>query len=200
VALYQLSYRPSTPILGRARTGTVVHVHGVGTLDEAGRLRLLGAAVTGAAFAVVLVVLVVSSWAGSTPAVVLTVGIPSALVGAGAGVVMQQRSWRAEGGYAQSVEVRDWIAANRVPADVPATTWIPLVQAQADREGAGWGKIVLCTLWTAMTWSMRDQHGTVLTLMLVTLWVALGTWSAVWVIPHARRARALLRQGVSTPS
>jgi len=174
-------------------------VNGVGLIDEAGRLRLLGAGVTGAAFAAVLAVLLVTSWTGATTAVLVAVGVPAAAVGAAVAVVLQLRSWRAEGGYRRAVEVRDWIVAGQVPAGVPADRWIPAVQAQADREGGGWGKIVLCTLWAAMTWSMRDQHGPLVTTMLVLFWLLLGLWSAVWVVPRARAARALLRRGVSTP-
>lgn len=173
-------------------------MNGVGTLDEAGRLRLLGAGVTGAAFAVVLVTLVVSSWAGSSTGVVIAIGIPAAVAGIVIAVALQFREWRAEGGYERSVVVRNWIVDGQVPPGVPATEWIPLVQAQAEREAAGWGKIVLSTLWIAMTWSMRDQHGPLITTMLIVLWVGLGLWSAAWVIPRARAAKALLRNGVST--
>jgi hypothetical protein len=173
-------------------------VNGVGTLDEAGRLRLLGAGVTGAAFAVVLATLVISSWAGSSTAVVVSIAIPAAVAGIAIAVVLQLREWRAEGGYARSVVVRNWIVDGQVPAGVPATEWIPLVQAQAEREAAGWGKIVLSTLWIAMTWSMRDQHGALITTMLIALWIGLGLWSAAWVIPRARAAKALLRNGVAT--
>ena len=172
---------------------------GVGVLDEAARLRLLGSGAAGAAFAVVLAVLVSSSWAATTTGTVVAAGIPAGAVGAAVAVVLQLRSWRAEGGYRRSVEVRDWIVDGQVPPDVPAEQWIPLMQAQADREGAGWGKIVLCTLWIGMTWSMRDEHGAVITTMLIGLWTALGLWSAAWVIPRARAARALLRRGVATP-
>lgn len=173
-------------------------MNGVGVLDEGGRLRLLGAGATGAAFAVVLVTLIVSSWATPTTTLVLSVGIPSAVVGVVVAVVLQLRSWRAEGGYERSVEVREWVLEGQVPVHVPADVWIPLVQAQAEREGAGWGKIVLSTLWTGMTWSMRDQHGPVITTMLILLWVGLGLWSALWVIPRARAAKRLVRRGVST--
>ena len=173
-------------------------MNGVGPLDEAGRLRLLGAGATGAAFAVVLATLVISSWTGSSTAVVVSIAIPAALAGIAIAVVLQFREWRAEGGYARSVVVRNWIVDGQVPAGVPATEWIPLVQAQADREGAGWGKVVLGVLWIAMTWSMRDQHGTLITTMLIVLWSAMALWAAVWVIPRARAARALLRRGVST--
>ncbi|MBO9040428.1 hypothetical protein [Curtobacterium flaccumfaciens] len=171
---------------------------GVGVLDEAGRLRLLGAGVTGAAFAVVLVILVLSSWTEATTTVLVSVGIPTAAAGAAIAVVLQRRAWRAEGGYERSIVVREWIAEGQAPAGVPADQWIPLVQAQADREGAGWGKVVLGVLWIAMTWSMRDQHGTLITTMLILLWSAMALWAAVWVIPRARAARALLRRGVST--
>lgn len=173
-------------------------MNGVGVLDEAGRLRLLGAGVTGAAFAVVLVTLVVSSWLQATTGVVLAIGVPAAAAGIVVAVLLQLREWRAAGGYERSVVVRDWIVDGRVPAAVPAVEWVPLVQAQAERESAGWGKIVLSVLWTGMTWSMRDQHGPVITTMLILLWVGLGLWSAVWVIPRARAARALLRNGVAT--
>ncbi len=170
---------------------------GVGVLDEAGRLRLLGAGVTGAAFAVVLVMLVLSSWSEATTTVLVSVGIPTAVAGAAIAVVLQRRAWRAEGGYERSIVVREWIADGQVPEAVPAEQWIPLVQAQADREGAGWGKVVLGVLWIAMTWSMRDQHGTLITTMLILLWSAMALWAAVWVIPRARAARALLRRGVT---
>ncbi|ROP58584.1 hypothetical protein [Curtobacterium sp. PhB115] len=174
-------------------------MNGVGVLDEAGRLRLLGSGVTGAAFAVVLVMLVLSSWTEATTTVLVSVGIPSAAVGAAIAVVLQRRAWRSEGGYGRSVVVREWIADGHVPNHVPAEQWIPLVQAQAQREEAGWGKLVMSTLWIAMTWSMRDQHPALITTMLILLWVGLGLWSAAWVIPRARAARALLRRGVSTP-
>ncbi len=182
---------PSSP-------GTVDPVNGVGVLDEAGRLRLLGAGATGAAFAVVLVVLVASSWTEPTPALLVGLGIPSAAVGTTIAVVLQRRSWRAEGGYERSVVVRNWVLDGEVPSTVPAAEWIPLVQAQAEREVAGWGKIVLSTIWILMTWSMRDQHGPVITTMLILLWIGLGTWSALWVIPRARAAKRLLRRGVAT--
>ena len=52
---------------------------GVGVLDEAGRLRLLGAGVTGAAFAVVLVMLVLSSWTEATTTVLVSAGVPTAV-------------------------------------------------------------------------------------------------------------------------
>lgn len=174
-------------------------MNGVGALDEAGRLRLLGAGATGAAFSVVLVTLVASSWTAATPSLLLAVGIPAGAVGVCVAVVLQLRSWRAEGGYERSAVVRGWVLDGQVPPDVPASEWIPLVQAQAEREAAGWGKIVLSTLWTGMTWSMRDQHGPVITTMLVLLWVGIGLWSALWVIPRARAAKRLLRRGVSTP-
>jgi hypothetical protein len=167
-------------------------------LDEAGRLRLLGSGATGAAFAVVLVVLVASSWTTATPTLLVSAGIPAAAVGAAIAVVLQLRSWRAEGGYDRSVVVREWVLEGRVPSDVPAEVWIPLVQAQAEREVAGWGKIVLSTIWIAMTWSMRDQHGALITTMLILLWTGLGLWSALWVIPRARAAKRLMRRGVAT--
>jgi hypothetical protein len=173
-------------------------VNRVGLLDEAGRLRLLGTGIAGAAFAVVLAVLVVSSFTGASTTVLVTVGVPAAAVGAAIGVVVQLRSWRDEGGYRRSVEVRDWIVDGRVPSHVPAAEWIPAVQAQADHEAAGWGKIVLCTFWSVMTWSLRDQNGTVVTTMLLCFWAAYALWSAAWVIPRARAARALLRNGVAT--
>ncbi|SDR03755.1 hypothetical protein SAMN02800687_3416 [Curtobacterium sp. UNCCL20] len=175
-------------------------VNGVGVIDEAGRFRLLGNGAAGAAFGVVLVVLVASSWTGATTTVLVGIGVPGAAAGAAIGVVLQLRSWRAEGGYRQSVVVRDWIADGRVPEDVPAVQWIPLVQAQAEREAAGWGKIVLSVLWTGMTWSMRDQHPPLITTMLIMLWAGLGLWSGFWVIPRAREAKALMRRGVATPS
>ncbi|MBF4615694.1 hypothetical protein [Curtobacterium sp. VKM Ac-1376] len=172
-------------------------MNGVGVLDEAGRLRLLGAAVTGAAFAVVLAMLVLSSWTEATTRALVTVGIPAAAAGAAVAVVLQRRSWRGEGGYERSIAVREWIADGKVPAGVPADQWIPLVQAQADREGAGWGKVVLGVLWIAMTWSMHEEHGALITTMLILLWSAMALWAAVWVIPRARAARALLRRGVA---
>lgn len=177
--------------------GTLSLVNGVGVLDEAGRLRLLGAAVTGAAFAVVLAMLVLSSWTEATTRALVTVGIPAAAAGAAVAVVLQRRSWRGEGGYERSIAVREWIADGKVPAGVPADQWIPLVQAQADREGAGWGKVVLGVLWIAMTWSMHEEHGALITTMLILLWSAMALWAAVWVIPRARAARALLRRGVA---
>lgn len=182
--------------------GSVVCVNGVGVgvLDEAGRLRLLGAGATGAAFAVVLVVLVASSWAEPTPALLVGLGVPAAAVGIAIAVVLQRRSWRAEGGYERSVVVRNWVLDGEVPPTVPAAEWIPLVQAQADREVAGWGKIVLSTIWILMTWSMRDQHGPVITTMLILLWIGLGLWSALWVIPRARAAKRLLGRGGATPT
>ncbi len=167
-------------------------------LDEAGRLRLLGAAVAGAAFGVVLGVLVASSWTEATTGLLVGVGVPAGLVGAAAGVWSQLRTWRIGGGYDRSVVVQDWITDGRVPDGVPAEVWVPLLQAQADREAAGWSKIVLCVLWTAMTWSALDQHGLLLTVLLVGLWVGIGAWSAFWVIPRARAARAVLRRGVTT--
>lgn len=163
-------------------------------LDEAGRLRLLGSAGTGAAFGVVLVVLVASSWATTTTALVVGVGIPAGVVGAALGVWTQLRSWRAAGGYEQAVAVQRWVADEHVPATVPPDEWVPALQAQADREGAGWGKVVLCVLWTAMTLSMAEQHGPLLTGLLVALWVGIGTWSVAWVIPRARAARALMHR------
>ncbi len=194
------------PHPGRARSvppaepGTVVPVDGVGVLDEAGRLRLLGTAVAGAAFGAVLVVLLASSWAEPTTGLLVAVGVPAGLLGAALGVWTQLRSWRSGGGYEQSVRAQRWVADGAVPPDVTADVWIPLLQAQADREGAGWSKIVLCVLWTAMTWSALDQHGLLLTLLLSGLWVGMGVWSACWVIPRARAARAVLRRGVTTPS
>lgn len=167
-------------------------------MDEAGRLRLLGSAGAGAAFGVVLAVLVASSFAATTTGLLVGVGIPAGLVGGAVGVWTQLRSWRAAGGYERSVAVQRWVDEGRVPSDVPAEEWVPALQAQADREGAGWGKVVLCVLWTAMTLSMADQHGTVLTALLVSLWVGIGLWSVLWVIPRARAARALLRRGVAT--
>ncbi|MFK4483083.1 hypothetical protein ABH929_001835 [Curtobacterium sp. AB7] len=178
--------------------GTLSLVNGAGVLDESGRLRLLGSGVTGAAFAVVLVMLVLSSFTEATTTVLVSVGIPSAAAGAAIAVYLQLRAWRAEGGYERSIAVREWIADGQVPYGVPAELWIPLVQAQADREGAGWGKVVLGTLWIAMTWSMRDQHDALITTMLILLWAGMVLWAAVWVIPRARAARALLRRGVST--
>ncbi|MEG8036664.1 hypothetical protein QP157_15525 [Sphingomonas sp. LR61] len=162
-------------------------MNGAGVLDESGRLRLLGSGVTGAAFAVVLVMLVLSSWTEATTTVLVSVGIPSAAAGAAIAVYLQLRSWRAEGGYENSVLVRDWVAEGQIPVGVPADLWIPLVQAQADREGAGWGKVVLGTLWIAMTWSMRDQHDALITTMLILLWAGMVLWAAVWVIPVLER-------------
>ena len=167
-------------------------------VDEGGRLRLLGSAGAGAAFAVVLVVLVASSWTTATTGLLVGLGVPAGLVGAAVGVWTQLRSWRAAGGYERSIAVQRWVADGHVPAAVPAEEWVPALQAQADREGAGWGKVVLCVLWTAMTLSMADQHGSVLTALLVALWLGIGLWAVLWVIPRARAARALLRRGVST--
>ncbi|MEV7932374.1 hypothetical protein [Curtobacterium sp. NPDC089185] len=172
----------------------------VGVVDEAGRLRLLGSAVAGAAFGVVLAVLVASSWATTTTGLVVGVGVPAAVLGGAVGVWTQLRSWRAAGGYEHAVAVQRWVAEGRVPLGVPAEEWVPALQAQADREGAGWGKVVLCVLWTAMTLSMADQHGPVLTTLLAALWIGMGTWSVAWVIPRARAARALLqRAGAALP-
>jgi hypothetical protein len=173
-------------------------VDGVGVVDESGRLRLLGSAVAGAAFGVVLAVLVASSWLTTTTALLVGVGVPAGIAGAAIGVRTQLRAWRAAGGYERSAAVQRWVAEQRVPPGVTADEWVPALQAQADREGAGWGKIVLCVLWTAMTLSMADQHGPLLTGLLVALWVGIGAWSALWVVPRARAARALLRRGVAT--
>ncbi|GAA3335190.1 hypothetical protein GCM10017712_28300 [Curtobacterium citreum] len=178
--------------------GTVARVDGVGVVDEAGRLRLLGAAVAGAAFGGVLAVLLASSWTAATTGLLVGVGVPAGAVGAGIGVWSQLRNWRTSGGYEQSVRAQRWVADGAVPPGVPAETWVPLLQAQADREGAGWSKIVLCVLWSIMTWSAEPQHGPVLTVLLVGLWVGIGAWSALWVIPRARAARAVLRRGVTT--
>ncbi|WIB60156.1 hypothetical protein DEJ13_17215 [Curtobacterium sp. MCLR17_007] len=166
----------------------------VGVIDEAGRLRLLGAAIAGAAFAVVLVMLVLSSWTTATTGVLVSVGIPAAVVGGAIGVALTLRSWRLEGGYERATVAQRWVSDGEVPVDVPATEWIPLVQAQAERQLAGWGKIVLSVFWIAMTWSMRAQHGMLITLLLTGLWVGLGLWSAVVVIPRARAAAAMLRR------
>jgi hypothetical protein len=171
-------------------------VHGIGVVDEAGRLRLLGAALSGAAFALVFAMLVVSSFRTATPQVLVSVGLPAALVGAGIGGWLLLRSWRIEGGYERVVMVERWVTERHVPAEVPAEVWVPRLQAQADLQAAGWGKIVLAVFWSAMTWSMRDQHGTVITLLLLGLWAGLALWSALWVIPRARVARDMLRQGV----
>jgi hypothetical protein len=171
----------------------------VGAVDEAGRLRLLGAAVSGAAFALVFVMLVLSSWTAATTGVLVSVGVPAAAVGGTLGVVLLLRSWRIEGGYERASAVQRWISDGRVPIDVPATEWVPLLHGQADRQVAGWGKILTAVLWFAMSWSMRDQHGWVITLLLCGLWTGLGLWSAVVVIPRARAAAAILRRGVSTP-
>lgn len=190
---------PATKPRGTSATArTLSLVNGAGVLDESGRLRLLGSGMTGAAFAVVLVMLVLSSFTEATTTVLVSVGIPSAVAGAAIAVSLQLGAWRAEGGYERSIAVREWIADGQVPYGVPAELWIPLVQAQADREGAGWGKVVLGTLWIAMTWSMRDQHDALITTMLILLWAGMVLWAAVWVIPRARAARALLRRGVST--
>ncbi|KQS09961.1 hypothetical protein ASG04_05070 [Curtobacterium sp. Leaf183] len=166
----------------------------MGVIDEAGRLRLLGAAIAGAAFAVVLVMLVLSSWTTATTGVLVSVGIPAAVVGGAIGVALTLRSWRLEGGYERATVAQRWVSDGEVPVDVPATEWIPLVQAQAERQLAGWGKIVLSVFWIAMTWSMRAQHGMLITLLLTGLWVGLGLWSAVVVIPRARAAAAMLRR------
>lgn len=166
----------------------------VGVIDEAGRLRLLGAAIAGAAFAVVLVMLVLSSWTTATTGVLVSVGIPAAVVGGAIGVALTLRSWRLEGGYERATVAQRWVSDGEVPAEVPATEWIPLVQAQAERQLAGWGKIVLSVFWIAMTWSMRAQHGMLITLLLTGLWIGLGLWSAVVVIPRARAAAAMLRR------
>lgn len=166
----------------------------VGVIDEAGRLRLLGAAVAGAAFAVVLVMLVLSSWTTATTGVLVSVGIPTAVLGAAIGVGLTLRSWRLEGGYERATIAQRWVSDGEVPPDVPPTEWVPLIQAQAERQLAGWGKIVLSVFWIAMTWSMRAQHGTLITLLLTGLWAGLGLWSAVVVIPRARAAAAMLRR------
>ncbi|MBT2501042.1 hypothetical protein [Curtobacterium sp. ISL-83] len=170
----------------------------VGVIDEAGRMRLLGSAVAGAAFATVLVVLIVSSWLAVTPGLLVSVGLPSAVAGAAVAVVVQLRSWGSDGGYERVVLVERWITEREIPLGVPAEMWVPMLQAQAGRLEAGWGKVVMSVFWIPMTWSMRDQHGTLLTLLLIGLWVGLGGWSAVWVIPRARTARSMLRQGVAT--
>jgi hypothetical protein len=171
-------------------------VRGIGVVDEAGRLRLLGSALAGAAFALVFTMLVLASFRTATPQVLVSVGLPAAVVGAAIAGWVQLRSWRAAGGYERVVMVERWITDRAVPAEVPAEVWIPRLQAQADQQTAGWGKIVLAVFWSAMTWSMRDQHGTVITLLLLGLWVGLALWSALWVIPRARVARDMLRQGV----
>ncbi len=185
---------------GTVAAGTVDPVQGIGMIDEAGRLRLIGAGAAGAAFGVVLVVLVLSSWTPATTTVLVVAGIPAGAAGAAIGVVTTLRSWRAAGGYERSVAAQRWVADNRVPADVPAEVWIPMLQAQADREGAGWGKVVLGTLWIAMTWSMRDQHGPLVTTLLIGLWIGMALWGGVVVVPRARAARTLLRERVAALS
>lgn len=162
-------------------------------IDEAGRLRLLGTAIAGAAFAVVFVMLVLSSWTTATTSVLVSVGIPVAVLGAAAGVFLLLRSWRLDGGYERATTAQRWISDGQVPVDVPVTEWVPLLQAQAERQLAGWGKIVLSVFWIAMTWSMRAQHGMLITLLLTGLWIGLGLYSAVVVIPRARAAAAMLR-------
>ncbi len=84
-------------------------------VDEAGRLRLLGSAGAGAAFGVVLAVLVASSWVTTTTALLVGVGVPAGLLGAAIGVWTQLRSWRAAGGYERCVAVQRWVAEQRVP-------------------------------------------------------------------------------------
>jgi len=172
-------------------------VRGIGVVDEAGRLRLLGSAVAGAAFALVFAMLVLSSFRTATPQVLVSVGLPAAVAGAAIAVWLLLRSWRIEGGYERVVMVERWVTERHVPAEVPAEVWVPRLQAQADLQVGGWGKIVLCVFWIAMTWSMRDQHGPVITLLLIGLWVGLALWSALWVIPRARVARDMLREGVT---
>jgi hypothetical protein len=172
-------------------------VRGIGVVDEAGRLRLLGAAIAGAAFALVFVMLVLSSFRTATAQVLVSVGLPAAVVGAAIAVWLLLRSWRTAGGYERVVMVERWVTERQVPAEVPAEVWVPRLQAQADLQTSGWGKIVLCVFWTAMTWSMRDQHGPVITLLLIGLWVGLALWSALWVIPRSRRARDMLHEGVT---
>lgn len=178
--------------------GTVLSVQGIGIIDESGRLRLLGAGAAGAAFGVVLVVLLVSSFTPATTGTVVAVGIPGGVVGATAGVLLTLRSWRLDGGYDRVVTVQRWIDERRVPAGVPAEVWVPLLQAQADREGAGWTKVVLGVFWVAMTLSVRGQHGVVVTGMLVALWAGMGLWGGLVAVPRARAARAVLRRGVTT--
>ncbi|WP_144763054.1 hypothetical protein [Curtobacterium sp. 9128] len=173
-------------------------MRGVGLIDEAGRMRLVGAGAAGAAFAVVLVMLVVSPWAGATTGVLVGVALPVGAVGAAIGVWLTLRSWRLGGGYERVVAVQRWVAEDEVPAGVPTSTWVPLVQAEADKQIAGWGKIVLAVSWGGITWSMRDQQPPVLTAILLALWTGLALWSAVWVIPRARAAQAMLRRGVAT--
>ncbi len=185
---------------GTGTARTVDPVQGIGMIDEAGRLRLIGAGAAGAAFSVVLVVLVLSSWTPATPTVLVAVGVPAGAVGAAIGVLTTMRSWRLDGGYERSVEAQRWVADGKVPSDVPAEVWIPMLQAQADREGAGWGKVLLGVLWIAMSWSMRDQHGSLVTTMLIGLWVGLALWGGVVVVPRARAARALLRERVAALS
>lgn len=184
--------------VSRGTTGSVDVVDGIGTLDESGRLRLLGSAVVGAAFAVVLVMLVLSSWHEATTAVLLGIAVPSGLVGAAIGIGLTLREWRSGGGYQQSVVAERWVADQRVPESVPAEVWVPRVQAQADREVTGWGKVVLGVFWAAMTWTSREQQGPVVAALLLGLWIALAAWGGFWVVPRARAARRLLRQGVST--
>ncbi|ROS77709.1 hypothetical protein EDF24_0468 [Curtobacterium sp. PhB130] len=171
----------------------------MGVIDEAGRLRLLGNAVAGAAFAVVLTMLVLSSWTAATTNVLVSVGVPAAVLGAGIGVFLLLRSWRIDGGYERASAVQRWISDGRVPSDVPVQVWVPLLVAQAERQRAGWGKIVLAVFWTAMTWSMRDVHGTLITVLLSGLWVGLALWAAVVVIPRARVAAAILRREAAIP-
>lgn len=172
-------------------------MHGIGEVDEAGRLRLLGSAAAGAGFALVFTMLVLSSFQTATPQVLVSVGLPAALIGAGVAGWLQLRSWRVDGGYEAVVMVERWVTERQVPTGVPAEIWVPRLQAQADQQTAGWGKIVLAVFWSAMTWSMRDQHGTVITLLLLGLWAGLALWSALWVIPRSRVARDMLRQGVA---
>lgn len=191
---------PTPYARGTGTAGTVDPVQGIGMVDEAGRLRLIGAGAAGAAFGVVLVVLVLSSWTPATPTVLVVVGVPAGAAGAAIGVLTTMRSWRLDGGYERSVEAQRWVADGAVPAGVPAEVWIPMLQAQADREGAGWGKVLLGVLWIAMSWSMRDQHGPLVTTMLIGLWVGLALWGGVVVVPRARAARALLRERVAALS
>jgi hypothetical protein len=186
---------PRDPLPIRPR-GYGRSVRGIGVVDEAGRLRLLGSALAGAAFALVFTMLVLASFRTATPQVLVSVGLPAGVLGAAVAGWLQLRSWRASGGYERVVMVERWVTDRHVPAEVPAEVWIPRLQAQADQQAAGWGKIVLAVFWSAMTWSMRDQHGTVITLLLLGLWAGLALWSALWVIPRARVARDMLRQGV----
>lgn len=174
-------------------------MRGVGPIDERGRLALVGSGLLGAAFGFLMVVLFVTDASGP-PSLLSSIGVPAALVCAGAGVAIRLSAWRRDGGYPVVATVRRWLADRHVPGDVPAADWVPKLEREAERRSAAMSGIVLSAVLVglqALRLPFDGRSGHVLPVVLVLgVWGGSIVWQLIVVLPRAKVAASMLAQGV----